>query len=210
MPDRDELDLLEAANPVMASSLPSAEHPRARALFERITMTDTIPESNRQPTTSRTRRPLVALATALALIALVGVVTLLQGDDGEARDDVAGPPSTEAPLSPDGPSLGSCVEVYDPTTLAGREIAFDGVVASTAGDAVTFTVKEWFSGGEGPEVTLEGASALAGLTSAGGSMSLEPGSRLLVAGDGGFAWACGFTQPFDPDVAEQWRRSFGS
>jgi len=30
------------------------------------------------------------------------------------------------------------------------------------------------------------------------------GTRQLVAGDGGFAWGCGFTQPYDADLADQW------
>ena len=35
--------------------------------------------------------------------------------------------------------------------------------------------------------------------------ALRPGARLLVAGDGGFAWGCGFTQTYSPDVASGWR-----
>lgn len=31
----------------------------------------------------------------------------------------------------------------------------------------------------------------------------------VPAGDGGFAWACGFTQPYDEAVAAQWKEVFG-
>lgn len=43
------------------------------------------------------------------------------------------------------------------------------------------------------------ASGMTGtsVTSAGGP-NLAIGERYLVAGDGEFAWACGFTQPYDP------------
>jgi hypothetical protein len=27
----------------------------------------------------------------------------------------------------------------------------------------------------------------------------------LVAGDGSFAWSCGFTQPYDASVAADWK-----
>ena len=57
-------------------------------------------------------------------------------------------------------------------------------------------------------MTLRGAGVLGGMTSAGPSAPLEPGTRLLVAGDGGFAWACGFTQTYDPAVAADWATAF--
>jgi len=47
-----------------------------------------------------------------------------------------------------------------------------------------------------------------GMTSAGPGAALAPGTRLLVAGDGGFAWSCGFTQPYDRDVATAWAAAF--
>ena len=73
------------------------------------------------------------------------------------------------------------------------------------GDKVTFTVNQWYSGNDQPaEVKLAGADTLNGLTSAGPAATLEPGTRLLVAGDGGFAWSCGFTQSYDADIAAEW------
>lgn len=30
-----------------------------------------------------------------------------------------------------------------------------------------------------------------------------------TGGDGGFAWSCGFTQPYDADTADQWREALG-
>jgi len=104
--------------------------------------------------------------------------------------------------------MGSCLEVYDLQTLANRELAFDGTLVSLDGDEATFTVNEWYRGGDSGEITLAGAAGLSGLTSVGPAATLEPGTRLLVAGDGGFAWACGFTQPYDPKVARQWEEVF--
>ena len=52
------------------------------------------------------------------------------------------------------------------------------------------------------------ATTFSGTTSAGPAAMLEPGVRLLVAGDGRFVWSCGFTQPYQTSVARQWRNVF--
>ncbi len=79
-----------------------------------------------------------------------------------------------------------------------------GKVTAIAGDQVTFDVIETFVGEVSDEVTLT-ASGMTGtsVTSAGGP-NLSVGERYLVAGDGEFAWACGFTQPYDDAIAAEW------
>ncbi len=57
---------------------------------------------------------------------------------------------------------------------------------------------------------IAGARTLPGVTSAEPAVSIEPGTRLLVAGDGGFAWSCGFIQPYDAAGARQWSEAFDS
>lgn len=203
----DELDALRAADPLDPASVPSPDDPRAQALFERIMMSDaTTRPANAQPTTPRPRRAGLLAAAAVALVALVGGTIALTGDDTDSTptpDDVA-----TGSITPGGPASASCVELYDLDTLGNREIAFDGTVTAVDGDTITFTVNRWYRGGDADEVTLAGAAGLSGLTSAGSATSVEPGTRLLVAGDGGFAWACGFTQPYDPAVAEDWNDVF--
>ena len=207
----DELAALRRADPLDPASLPSATDPRARALFERITMTDTSVAPAPPAPPGRSRNPVVlAVAAAVVLLAVIGGAIALTGDGSDPEtpapeDDVA-----TGPITPGGTSSASCVEIYDLETLANRETAFDGTVASVDGDSVTFSVNEWYRGGTSEEVTLEGASTLAGVTSAGPAVGLEPGTRMLVAGDGGFAWSCGFTQPYEESVAEQWGDVFGS
>lgn len=207
MSEPDELDALHAADPVGGASLPSPADPKARALFERITMVDTTNQPT-ETTTSSPRRPHpLMVAAAVVLVALVAVGLSLGGesaDDTPDRDDVAAGPTTVG-----GPSTGSCVELYDLTTLANRELALDGTVVAVADDRITLAVNRWYRGGDAPEVTLGGAAGLSGLTSGGPAMALEPGTRLLVAGDGGFAWSCGFTQPYDPAIAGQWASALG-
>ena len=146
----------------------------------------------------RTRPGAFAAAAAVVLIAAGGIVLATRGTETKPR--------------PRGsviqPGSASCVEQYSLDTLKRRAIAFAGTVESVSDDEVTLTVDEWFKGGgSSTRVTLKGASTLGGITSAGPSVSLDPGSRLLVAGDGGFAWACGFTQPYSQQVADDWRRA---
>lgn len=159
------------------------------------------------PTTRPVRSPRVLLVAAVvALVVLAAGIVMVSARDGSSVDVATSPTtgdSTDEPITPGG-STGSCVELYDLDTLVKRELAFDGTVSRVDGDDVTFDVNHWYKGGSGTQATLAGASTLGGLTSAGGTVSLEPGARLLVAGDGGFAWSCGFTQPYDADVAEQW------
>ena len=210
-PDVDELTLLRAADPIDGGSLPAPSHPAARVLFETIT---TSPEAT---STTRDRkpapRPLVLAAAGLIALGLIGAgaVTLLRDTTDNRDTEIAAsqptPGTTTGPITPGG-SIGSCVEVYDLQTLANRELAFDGTVKELDGDTATFTVNQWYRGGDTGEITLAGAAGLSGLTSGGPAATLEPGTRLLVAGDGGFAWACGFTQPYNASVARQWQQTF--
>lgn len=204
----EDLERLRRADPIAPSSLPSAHGRRARALFEEITMSDVITSTESTERSGAPRRrpatPWIAgVAAAVALVVAIGAAVAVGRDDQPEPSGVAG-----APITPGGSAGASCVELYEPATLAHREVAFDGTVAAIEGDLVTFTVNRAYRGVDGRRVTLEGATALSGLTSAGPGAALEVGARLLVAGDGGFAWSCGFTQPFDEAVADQWASAF--
>lgn len=192
----DDLEALRRIGPLDPANLVPPHDTKANALFERITMSDTAPA----PSAPKRMGWIAAAVTVTALA--VGGIIFAQGDD--SKPDVAQPPAPSGAITPGGPATGSCVELYAQQTLANRETAFDGTVVRVNGDQVTLIVNEWYRGGDEPEVTLAGASVLAGLTSAGDGLSLAPGTRLLVAGDGGFAWSCGFTQPYDPAVAAEW------
>ena len=216
MPEpEDELTRLGRADPVDPASAPSSTDTRAQALFQEITMTDATPPSADTPSSPAFRsKPVARVVMAAALVLLAGIVGAVvlsrtgSDDPDPAGETAAGEPE-DGPITPGGASSASCVEVYDLDTLAHREIAFDGEGQAVDGDRVTLVVNEWYRGGDTPTVTLDGATGLAGLTSAGPATGLEPGTRLLVAGDGGFAWSCGFTQPYDEGVAEEWRQALG-
>ena len=131
-----------------------------------------------------------------------------------AEQTTAAEPRTSPESSPGTVSsvAGSCVEQYSAESLEKRDYAFDGIVtrinkgSETDADRVTFDVKEWFKGGSGTTATRR-ASGFTATTSAGGSPH-SVGERLLVAGDEDFVWECGFTQPYRPAVADEWRNAF--
>jgi hypothetical protein len=193
-PDHAEA-LLRQANPIPEPrrSLPP-DHPAVDALREEIIMSETLTRTPPAPSVPEPpSRPSRWIRPAMALAAVAAVQ-----------------PVAEPPTSPGGPvsSSMSCVEVYSSDTLGRREIAFDGTVQSIDGDEITFRVGHWYRGGSDDTVTLAGAQTLTSQTSAGEPVPLEPGTRMLVAGDGGFAWSCGFTQAYDAGTAASWEAAF--
>ena len=167
------------------------------------------------PVKSHSRRTIVLVTiTALALIVTVAVLMATGTFNWDHRSTplrTEGSRPTEG-SQPDvvvgGASSGGCVETYDATTIAHRQLALDGEVQRLDGDRITFKVLRWFRGGSGANVSLSGASALGGLTSSGPALDLRSGTRLLVAGDGGFAWSCGFTQPYNDETSDEWAKIF--
>lgn len=195
----DELDRMRRANPVPPAQADSlSQSPQARSLLEELTMT----------TTDRPARH-----TTLVLVALVAVVAVAIGvtvaiDSDPALDDPAPVATDDPPLATSG-GMAGCVATYSLETLAQREIAFVGTITGIDGDQLGFDVEATYRGDVGDTVTLGGAQMLTGIT----PDTLPPvqaGDRLLVAGDGGFAWGCGFTQPYDDDVAADWRATLDS
>jgi hypothetical protein len=132
-------------------------------------------------------------------------------------DRVAQNPSASAEGSDNASSTtsASCVESYSLDALNKRDYAFDGTVArieraqsdeeAADADSVTFEVKKWFKGGSGP-TAVRRAYGFTAIPSVGGSPH-QVGQRLLVAGDEDFVWECGFTQPYDAEVAADWEQA---
>ena len=159
--------------------------------------------TNPSPTEQRGRKRYAGiLATGVAAAAIVGVivVTARNDDDNPAAAPTASVSSTETPSI----GLGSCVESYSLSTLPNREVAFDGTVSAINGNDVTFTVNNWYKGGTDSTITLDGNGMVGGAITSTGGPNLNVGERYLVAGDGGFAWSCGFTQPYESTTAQAW------
>lgn len=189
----DPLDELRAADPVHPDRLPSASLARIRARVGEEVMTSATPTRSWRGRSLGLAAGVVALS-ALALALAFGGRGLVPGSE---------------PGGSLGPGSASCVEPYSPTAIARRAFAFDGTVQAIDGERVTFAVGTAWRGAVGTTITLD-APGMTGppLTSAGGP-SLVVGGRYLVAGDDRFAWACGYTQPYDPAIAEEWAAALG-
>jgi hypothetical protein len=192
----DPLEALRDADPLDPRDVPqNTTGARARALFQEVVSMDT------QQKESKLRNgPAVTPRLAIAGVAAVALVIAGIGVFGDTPEAIlGGEPIASAAL---------CVETYDLSTLANREVAFDGTVASIDGSQVRFAVNHWYRGGVGDEVSLN-AQGLTEITSLDGP-GIEVGQRYLVSGSGGFVWACGFTMTYDSGVAQDWAGVFGS
>ena len=165
------------------------------------------------------------------VVAAVLLTLLLAACANEAQVAPADPDPAATETGGEAVSMGgaaSCVEEYGAETLAGRDFAFDGTVEAVGeadasdveGDSdgsvpVTFTVAEWFVGGDGDRVTVDMPAP--GIVSSDGGIAYEVGTRLLVSGeprfggeplDAAVAWGCGFTRAYDDATAAEWRATF--
>ena len=190
--EQDPLDALRAANPVTDDQLSSANLARLRARVYEESMTDA-PDRQQRPTRLARAGLGLGVAAALAVAVLLG---------GRAGGWFGSDPTT-------GPGNAMCVEQYSLETLGNRAIAFEGTVIAISGDRVTFAIGTAYRGVTGTSITLNAAGMTGpSITSAGGP-NLVVGGRYLVAGELDFAWACGFTQPYDAGVAASWATAFG-
>ncbi len=154
----------------------------------------------------------------LLIIAMASVTLALAVACGGSADATPQPRSVQ-PAS----SAASCVARFSPETIRERAFAFDGTVESVEMRVdpklpleegqrpdlawVTFTVNQWFNGGDSQTVEIWVDSRTPG-----GVWPLEPGDRLLAAGEyrwgqppeDPLAWGCGFTQPYTPKAAVEW------
>lgn len=169
----------------------------------------------------------VAAAALAASIAVVAIITSGFGwtgtDEGSVRAGGAPAPgrSPDASWLVDDGAM-SCVERFTPATLADRDHAFagtitrvevaepgspDGETEAVSTTRVTFRVDEWFAGGSGDSVTLR-TYAQPGMASSDETPEAAVGARLLVSGDAGFLWGCGFTQPYSAEAAQTFASAF--
>jgi hypothetical protein len=109
----------------------------------------------------------------------------------------------------------SCAFELSDAELAARSWAFDGTVIAIADRTATFSVNQWYKGGEQDEVTVDYEQG----TLSEFAPPVVAGARMLVTGEprwGGqplddpVAWGCGFTQPWSSDGATQWAVVFGT
>lgn len=196
----------------------AASHPGTTPDFEAIT------SRARARRVRRRARFGAGAAAGLAVLAF-GAGPLLAGSDDPVRDGDPNPTAAEREGEVGTSGMSSCVENYEPEAIASRGFAFDATIASvdpSSGDAdspesfglwrVTFTVEEWFKGGDAESVTT---SMFAPVPASDESPpSYDVGTRLLVSGEydsvgesreRAIVWGCGFTRYHDEATAAAWR-----
>lgn len=196
----DPIEELRRADPVDADRLPLAALARIRERTQGAIMDHT---EGTAPTGRGLRWPqtLVAGIGGVAVAALAVVV--LNGSGSGAPGVLPDPdPSNGGPIS------ASCVETYSLDTLSNRDLAFDGTVSGVNRDSVTFTVNKAYRGAGSASITLTATGMTGTSISSAGGPSLVEGERYLIAGDGEFVWGCGFSQPYQADIAAQWATAF--
>jgi hypothetical protein len=186
LPD-DPIETLRAANPHPTEPLPPAVTARLWARIE---------ERTRPAPRRRWSFAVAGLATATAVLALVVVM---------------GRPAGSDPSLPLGDGAATCLEVYSPETLVHRQFAFDGTVTAITdapdldfGSEVTFDVSQAFIGdiGESTTVVASGMGTEGGDSE--GGPAINVGDRLLISGDDGAAWTCGFSRTYSAEMAAEW------
>ena len=225
----DPIEILRRSDPASTHRPSLAQEARLRARIEEVIAMDQIDPGNRRPLWQRPAvRGLATAALAAAVVFAAVMVRPSEPRTGESAPTVppasnaavAPSPTTSPPIAPSftaaptsssgtgpispGGGMASCVELYDLETLAQREFAFDGTVTAINGEEATFTLNTVFRGSAGSTVTLVATGMTGGAITSAGDVQLTLGGRYLVAGEEHFAWACGFTQPYDPSVAADW------
>lgn len=168
------------------------------------------------------RRRAVAFGGGAVLIAVTvgvggaGTDLLRQGDASKIAVADAG-----SLALPDA-GMSDCRPPQSGADIAKQGFAFDGTVDRVVGIAspdaspisfasVTFTVHEWFKGGDGMTSTVVMAAPLKpGQIQGDAGPSYQPGTRLLVSGSRGegdalHAWGCGYTRYFNATTGGYWR-----
>lgn len=200
-PDAALLARLRAAD--SGAALPPADPTRVDRLLE-----DVMSQSDTE-TRAQTRNPLTWLvaAAAVVLIAVAGGLMILGDDRVEPMPTVTGvdPTVTELTLSGDG--AGRCM-VPSPDVLGGAAYAVDAEVTAVEDGTATLAPTAWYAGEETDEVEVAAGSAdLAALI---GAPQFEAGQRYLVAAnDEGKVMVCGFSGPYDQELADLYAEAFG-
>ena len=206
--ERDPIEQLREADPNPAGSVSTANLARIRARVDReITME--VERSRASPASWRGWAAAGALLGGLVLVlAFVAWPRATAPAVGDATPTPGASPTQAQPSPSGGPQMGVCVESYSLETLANRSVALDGTVTAIDGDDVTFSINRAFRGVAGDTVELTAQGMTGTSISSGDGASFEVGQRYLVAGEDRLAWGCGFSQPFDSAVAQDWARTF--
>jgi hypothetical protein len=157
----------------------------------------------------RRRTPLTWLvaAAAVLVIAGVGAFAVFWGEDQPPIPTAQDPVPSVMELGARPPAAGKCA-VPTAELLGYQQTAFDGTVTSIEDRTVTLEVGHWYRGGDADIVTVQAPpAALQALLLA---ADFQQGQRYLVSANEGFVTVCGFTAPYNDDLAALYAEAFGA
>ena len=149
------------------------------------------------------RRPvwMIAVASAIAVLAVIVAVLLSGGDD--SADDTAVEPLRLS--TGEGDALASCLP-FDVATLSGLSPAFAATVTDAEGDAVTLRVDRWYTGDPGTDVVE--LTAPAGMEALIGGFALTVGDEYLITSTDGVVNYCGYSGPATTEMTAAFDQAF--
>jgi hypothetical protein len=180
--------------------------PRAAELLERAMNVDHVqtidPPLSDELAARRPRRPLLLVAAAAVLVALVGSVLALRGLDRPAT----GEPSTTLALELPAPDAAASCAMFDVDVLAGMPVAMAGTVTDVVPGQVTLDVDHWYRGGTANRVTIavpeNNSAALDGV-------DFRTGGRYLISAIDGTVTSCGLSGAATPELERAFAEAFG-
>lgn len=201
----DELrQRLRSADP--ASALPPGDPAGVARLVEDVMSTELTTENRETGTRERSPLTWLVAAAAVLVIAGVGIVGVRALTDDPAPDPVASDETSLELAVPESAPTAKCM-VPNAEALAPADVAFDGTVTSIEGDNVTLEPTTWYVGGPATFVVLDAPSEQMQEVASG--VSFEVGGRYLVSAVDGDVTLCGFSAPYDPQLAAVYQQAFG-
>jgi hypothetical protein len=168
---------------------------------------DTAHSVTTQPPRSRRPRAFVAAAAAAAVVlaATAGAFLLRDTGDGDGGATAAAPTVTDLTVGPED-TMSMCL-AFSVEALAPMPVAFSGEVTEKSTDEILIDVDTWYRGGDTDQVRLTAPDM--SMTSLGGSIDFQEGSRYLVTATDGTVNYCGFSGPWSQDMADAFAAAFG-
>lgn len=188
-----------------------------------------VPETRQTGVHDRSRLTWLVAAAAVLLIAGVGALVLLGGDDdevpvaspgsadtgtvadGEDSGDDPGSDPTQATgevtvlSAPAGVGSGRCA-VPSAEVLSRQTLAFDGTVTDISDGLVTLEPTTFYAGEPTEEVQLQAPQQV--LRELILAVSFEEGERYLVSAVEGEVSVCGYSAPWSPELERLYRDAF--
>lgn len=141
----------------------------------------------------------------LAFIVVVTIVKLLVDDSSPSSTDESNAAATALTL-PD--AANAKCRVPNVEVLQAQSVAFEGTTTSIDGRLVTLNATHWYKGDPTESVTVEAATPQMLLALSG--VEFEVGKHYLVTASDGQVTLCGFSAPYNSELADLYEQAYVS